>query len=213
MMVVLSSKDLCIILGRVAADIRGHVEELRDLDAVTGDGDLGITIELAAKGITGCLETTDEQDAGKLLAQCGLNINKVSPSTFGTLLAAAFMGAGQSVVNKSELVVGDLAAMGDAAVGGIKKRGKAEVGDKTMLDALVPGVEAFKAKIEAGADLGQALEAARVASEAGMKATARMKARYGRASRHQDGGLGLLDGGAAAMYYIIESFSRHLGQL
>ncbi len=102
-------------------------------------------------------------------------------------------------------------AMGSGAVDGIKNRGKAEVGDKTMLDALVPAVEAFRTELEKQGNAAEALKAATAAAETGMQATANMKAKRGRGSYRPDGTVGVRDGGATAMYYLIEAFNRHLG--
>ncbi|MDD5126717.1 MAG: dihydroxyacetone kinase subunit L [Dehalococcoidales bacterium] len=197
------------ILKQAATDFKGRAEELRQLDSILGDGDLGVTIELTSKAMLEYLTTQQEDDIGKLLMNCGLNINKISPSTFGTVLANAFMGAGKAAFGKKQIEIIDLAALGDGAIESIKKRGKAEVGDKTVVDTLVPAVEAFK-KESASGDAKAALSATVKAAEAGMKATADMKAKFGRAKWFQDKSIGVQDGGATAMYYLIESFVRHL---
>ena len=207
---IFTLEDITSVLKQVAADIKGRAEELRELDAVVGDGDLGITIELAGNAMLTFLETASVNHIGELLMKCGMNINKASPSTFGTLLAAAFLGAARASVNKKETTADDLALMGTSAVDGIKARGKADVGDKTMLDSLVPAVDAFKDALKNKSDLSQALDAAVKASEAGMWATVKMQAKHGRASRHQAGTVEIRDGGATAMYYLIDSFSRHM---
>jgi phosphoenolpyruvate---glycerone phosphotransferase subunit DhaL len=201
------------VLKLVAADIKGRAEELRELDAVVGDGDLGITIELAANAMSTFLETASVNNIGELLMKCGMNINKASPSTFGTLLAAGFLGAAKASANKKEITADDLSLMGISAIDGIKNRGKADVGDKTMLDSLVPAVDAFKEALKNKTDLSQALDAAVKASEAGMWATVKMQAKHGRASRHQAGTVEIRDGGATAMYYIIDSFAGHMKAL
>jgi phosphoenolpyruvate---glycerone phosphotransferase subunit DhaL len=207
MPVGLTAADLRAILGSVALDMHGHLEELRELDATLGDGDLGITMQLASGAIAEVAGGQGE-DVGTMLATLGMGINKVSPSTFGTLLASAFMGAGASVRGKSGVGLDDLMAMGSGAVEGIKKRGKAEVGDKTMLDALVPAVEAFRGEIEAGAGAAQAFDAAATASEKGMEATTGMIAKFGRASWRREDSVGVRDAGATAMHYLIQSFAR-----
>ncbi|MFC1915374.1 dihydroxyacetone kinase subunit L [Chloroflexota bacterium] len=197
-------------LKEVAADLKNHSEELRQLDAIIGDGDLGVTTELGSKAICEYLASAEEDNIGQLLAKCGMQFNKASPSTFGTLLASAFMEAGKAVLGKKEIDIKDLAVMGDGAINGMKKRSKAEVGDKTMLDCLVPAVEAFKKALADGAETKAALEAAVVAAEAGMKATIPMVSKHGRASWHQESSVGVQDAGATVMYYIIESFVRNL---
>ena len=104
----------------------------------------------------------------------------------------------------------DLVQMAEGAVDGIKKRGKAELGDKTMLDCIAPAVDAFKKQVEGGSDLKKALEAATAAADQGVKATVQMISKHGRASWHRENTIGVQDAGATAMYYIIESFARHL---
>ncbi len=211
--VKLSREDLSEVLIAVARDMKGHVDQLRDLDAAAGDGDLGVTVGMGADALIAYLTTPDETDIGKLLAKCGMNVNRVNPSTFGTLQASALMGAGKAVFGKTELMVGDLIAMGNGAIDGIKKRGKAEIGDKTMLDSLVPAVEAFQRSLDDGGDVVGALKAAVSAAEAGMLATENMKAKHGRGSWRPDGTVGKRDGGAAALYFMVESFAGHLTEL
>lgn len=196
------------VLRSVATDLKSHSEELRQLDAKVGDGDLGVTIELASQAMTDYLASSAETDIGKLLAQCGMNINKVSPSTFGTILASAFMGGGKAVVGKEKIGVNELIMIGEGAVENIKKRGKAEAGDKTLLDALIPSVESLKNS--AGQDDKQSLNDAVKSAEEGMKATVNMKARFGRAQWFKEGSVGVQDGGATAIFYMIRSFVEHI---
>jgi dihydroxyacetone kinase-like protein len=207
---LISRQDLIKVLKKTAVNLKEHVNELRDLDAALGDGDLGVTIELGSNAMLAFLSTQDEIDTGRMLTKLGMDINKVNPSTFGTLLASAFMGAGKAIQNKTELTTDDLLAMGYGAIDAIKKRGKAEVGDKTMLDALVPAVEAFQESLSRDNDIIQALGNTTVASEKGMYATATMKAKFGRVSWRPDGGIGLKDGGATAIYFLISSFTTNL---
>ena len=190
--------------------MQSHAEELRQLDAKVGDGDLGVTIELSSQGISDYLSSSTETDIGKLLAQCGMNINRVSPSTFGTILASAFMGGGKAVLGQTQLDLKNLVLIGEGAIENIKKRGKAEAGDKTLLDTLIPAVETLKKEIDKGADDLVAIEAAVKAAEDGMKATVNMKAKFGRARMFEEGSIGVQDGGATAMYYIIKSFANKL---
>ncbi len=208
--VKLTFSDIVAILQQVSSDMKGHAEELRELDAATGDGDLGVTVELGASAMLAYLNAPDESDIGKMLAKLGLNANKANPSTFGTLLASAFMGAGKAVQGKPEISKNDLVQMGLGAVEGVKKRGKAEPGDKTMLDALVPAVEKFQRDIEENKDIITALNESASTAHDGMLATDKMKAKFGRASYRQDSSFGIRDGGAAATYFLIESFTRHL---
>jgi dihydroxyacetone kinase-like protein len=207
---VIDAATLIAILKETAIGWSRHSEEVGQLDAIIGDGDMGVTVELGSKAMTDYLANPAEEDIGKLLMKCGMQINKASPSTFGTLLASAFMEAGKAALGRNEIGVEDLPLLGQAAIGGIKKRGKAEVGEKTMLDSLVPAVEGFQQALANGAAAKAVIEAAITAAKAGMEATIKMKARYSRASYRQDGGIGIQDAGATAMYYLIEAFGRSL---
>ena len=206
----LNYSDIISILLKMTIDMKKHIEELRELDAASGDGDLGVTMELGANAMADYLNAPDEEDIGKMLAKLGMNANKANPSTFGTLLASAFIGAGKALQGKPEIGVQDLISMGFGAIEGIQKRGKAEVGDKTMLDALVPAVESYNKSISEGKDLVTALQESVTAARTGMMKTADMKAKFGRASYRPDACVGIRDGGAAAMYFLIESFVTNL---
>lgn len=197
------------ILNEVAGEFSRHAGDVQRLDALIADGDMGVTVELASKAITDFLANPAEDDIGKLLMKCGLQINKMSPSTFGTLLAAAFMEAGKAALGRKEIEVKDLVLVGRGAIDGIKKRGKSNVGEKTMLDSLVPAVDAFQKGLARG-DYRAAVDAAVKAAKTGMEATVNMKAKHSRASYRHDGGVGVQDAGATAMYYLIEAFGRSL---
>jgi dihydroxyacetone kinase-like protein len=206
----INAVTLIAVLKETAIGWSRFTDELRRLDSITGDGDLGVTVELASKAMTDYLNNPGEEDIGKLIMKCGLQINKSSPSTFGTLLASAFMEAGKTVLGRKDIEFQDLVLVGQGAIDGVKKRGKAEVGDKTMLDSLVPAVEAYKQAVTNNIDYKVAIEKATEAAKKGMEATKNMKAKYSRASYRPDGGIGVQDAGATATYYLIESFSRSL---
>lgn len=205
-----NAATLIAILKETATEWRRHSDEIRQLDAIIGDGDMGVTVELGSKAMTDYLANPAEEDIGKLLMKCGMQVNKASPSTFGTLLASAFMEAGKAALGRKGIGVKDLSLLGRGAIDGVKKRGKAEVGEKTMIDSLVPAVGAFQHALTKGAEAKAAIEAAIKAAKAGMEATVKMKAKYSRASYRQDGGIGVQDAGATAMYYLIEAFGQSL---
>lgn len=205
------SASIVAALKRVAADMESHVEELRELDARIGDGDLGVTIELSCRALRECLDQThEEKDVGQLLTECGWSINKASPSTFGTLLASAYLGAGKAVSGKESISKEDLVSMAEGAIEGIKRRGKADVGDKTMLDCLVPAASTFKKEVQMGRSVGEALEAAVTAAEQGLQSTINMTSKHGRASWQGEKAVGVQDAGATAIYYMLRSMARHL---
>jgi dihydroxyacetone kinase-like protein len=204
----LNTTSLISILKEAVATLSSHSDEVRQLDAILGDGDMGVTLELGSKAVMEYLASPVEEDIGKLLVGCGLRFNKASPSTFGTLLASAFMEAGKASLGRKEIGIEEIVLIGQGAIDGIKKRGKAEIGEKTMLDSLIPAVEAFKKELAKGADHKVTIESAIHAAKMGMEATIKMKAKHSRASWRQDGGVGVKDAGATAIYYLIEAFGK-----
>jgi dihydroxyacetone kinase-like protein len=201
----LNSANLKTVLKETAVEWRTHSDTLQQLDSILGDGDIGVTVDLGGKAIIECVASLSDDDIGKILMKCGMSVNKASPSTFGTLLASAFMEAGKGLTGKKEIDAKDIALAGQGAVDGIKKRGNAVVGEKTMLDSLVPAVEAYKQALA-----NNAVGAATAAAKKGMEDTKNMKAKHSRASYRPDGGIGVQDAGATAMYYLIEAFGKNL---
>lgn len=202
--------DIISALEKSTADMQTHVEELRELDSQLGDGDLGITIDLACKALKGYLSSPGTDDIGKLLMNCAAKINQANPSTFGTLLSAGFMGAAKAALGKKDLTMEELVMVGQGAVAGIRKLGKADAGDKTLLDALIPAVNAFESKVKERVAVEAAFEASVDAAKQGMEATTAMKARFGRAAWYQDKSIGIQDAGATAIYFAIETFGKHI---
>ncbi|MGD0863832.1 MAG: dihydroxyacetone kinase subunit L [Candidatus Limnocylindrales bacterium] len=197
-------------MTEAAAEWGCHAEELGQLDALLGDGDMGVTAALGSNAMARYLAGQSEDDIGKLIMDCGTAVNRACPSTFGTLLSSALLGGGRAILGRPEIDIRDLVAVGRGAIDDVRRRGKAQVGDKTLLDCLVPGVEGLERAVRDGADNNRAIEAALAAAKAGMEATIHMKAKLGRASYRHDGGVGIQDPGATAMYYLIQAFGRSL---
>jgi dihydroxyacetone kinase-like protein len=120
------------------------------------------------------------------------------------------MGAGKPVMKQDTMGLADLAKVAEGAEQGVRNRGKAEVGDKTMLDALVPAVKAIADASAGGKSIPDALDVAVMAAELGMKSTIPMQSRQGRARWQQERTIGVQDAGATAIYFMVESCARHL---
>jgi dihydroxyacetone kinase-like protein len=145
------------------------------------------------------------QDIGRLLFKVGMDFSNSAGSTMGALLGTAFMRAGKQVQGQAEVSLADLARMVKAAEDGIKEKGKANPGDKTMLDALIPAREALEQAAHDGADMAAALSKAQAAAQAGVLATVNMQAAFGRARWLGERSIGHQDPGATLVYLIIES--------
>ncbi len=173
--------DVAAAARRVAAALKADQAMLTELDQAVGDGDLGVT---AIKGAE-ALEIAADQigaDLGKFLAQTGMALNRAAPSTMGTLMATALMQAGKRVLGKELFTAADLPQLLSAATEGIRTRGKANVGDKTLLDALQPAAEAFAAALSEGKSLPDAAEAMLAAARDGRDRVTPLRNRIGRAS-------------------------------
>jgi dihydroxyacetone kinase-like protein len=176
------------VLARVQDAILAARDELNQLDAAAGDGDLGVTMTAAAQGATALAERgdLDGKTAAEALRALGMEIARCAPSTSGTLIARGLLQAGREAPGHAgEPPVAQAAALIQAAIAGIQKAGKAEPGDRTMLDALVPVATAL-----------------RQAADAGATATTDMEPKVGRASWIADRARGHVDGGARVVAII-----------
>jgi len=178
-----------------AADaIESARDELCRLDAAAGDGDHGVTMALAARAVRKALEDVPDASGADLLTKVAMALGSVGGASgpiyaSATLAVAARVRAGDS----------DPLALAEAAEGAISKLGGAKPGDKTILDALHPAVEALRD----GGDVRQAASAAREGAEA----TAQMVATVGRASRLGGRSRGLADPGATSLAIILEALA------
>jgi phosphoenolpyruvate---glycerone phosphotransferase subunit DhaL len=175
------SADVAAAARRVAAALKADQSMLTELDQAVGDGDLGITAVKLAEALESAAGQGGGADLGKFLAQTGMALNRAAPSTMGTLMATALMQAGKAVMGKESLAVADLPQLLRAATEGVQARGKASLGDKTLLDALHPASEAFAAAISAGKSLPVAAEAMVAAARDGRDRVTPLRNKIGRA--------------------------------
>jgi len=197
--------SLVQVLGMIAASLKDRAEELNRLDAEAGDGDLGVTVTAAADAVNRLLPTLEGKGLPDVLNACGVAIAKEAPSTSGTLLATGLMGAARAANQGSSSGAAQLAELLDASQASITKRGKAEPGWKTMLDALAPAAQAAATSAQEGASLAQALDAAAEAADRGAQATRSMVPRTGRAGWLAERSAGHEDAGARMVAIIVGS--------
>lgn len=178
------------------------------LDGKVGDSDLGITMSKAFAAAAEAVHA-EEQDAGiaKLLRVAGAIMARVAPSTMGTLTATGFLRASKACEGVNEIGTNEVAAFWRAYRDGIAERGKAKVGDKTLLDVLDPIAVTLEAQAASGASLKDALAAAAKAGEDALEATKTMVAQHGKAAAFQEKTIGLQDAGATVGMLLITSMS------
>ena len=209
----IDAADLKRMFDTIAVAIAADRDRLCQLDGVIGDADHGIAMELGFNAVRDALAPLDlatTEPTALLNTAAKSFLNAVGASS-GPLYATAFMRAASAVKGKATLADPDFIALFQAMAQGIKDRGKAEPGEKTMVDAWQPAAEAAAAANLAGKTLAQSLEAALAAAESGAEATKDMIAAKGRSSRLGERSLGHIDPGAASAVTVIGAIRKSLG--
>ena len=196
--------ELLGILQTISAEIVPQADTLRSLDAKIGDGDLGVTVTRGMAAVLAGLKEIEGTPVSNQLARSGMAFNRAAASTFGALFATAMMRGGAVVKAREDVGAGDVAAIGRAALQGLMDRGKAKLGDKTLLDALAPAIDAFDEAHTSGKSLREATDAAVAACEAGTTATIEMQSRVSRASWLGERSIGVQDPGATAVLFMLQ---------
>lgn len=178
-----------------------------DLDAVVGDGDFGYSMARGFEQVLAGFDDFDRSDIGTFLKKVAVTITGRIGGTSGPIWGTAFLRAGAVAAGKMALEPADVVAMLRAAVEGIKQRGQAELGDKTLLDALVPATDALERELDAGSGSTAAIQAASTAAREAAEATKDMVARRGRAAYTGERSRGSVDAGATAVAVMLERIS------
>lgn len=176
---------------------------LTDLDREIGDADHGVNM---ARGFSSVIEkvSQDEADIGAALKKTGMTLLSTVGGASGPLYGTAYMEAAKVLAGKETLTAEDFKLALEAAIAGIQKRGKAEKGEKTMLDSLIPAHDAFVSKIDAGGSFEDGLEEACKAANEGIEFTKTIAATKGRASYLGDRSIGHQDPGATSATMTLE---------
>jgi dihydroxyacetone kinase-like protein len=190
-------------IRRFAAEVGEHRMELVRLDTAIGDGDHGTNLDRGMRKALEKAEAAEGDDIGAMLKAVGMALVSTVGGAAGPLYGTLFMQMGSTAGGKSELDVAGFAAALEAGVKGVQARGKAEREDKTMVDALLPALEALQQAD--GADEAAALSASADAAEEGMKATIPLVARKGRASYLGERSAGHQDPGATSTHLLLRS--------
>jgi dihydroxyacetone kinase-like protein len=180
-------------------------QQLTDLDSAVGDGDFGISVDRGFTAVQTELAANPPADLRSVFQSAATVLIRTMGGTSGPLLGTFFLRAGGACAGKPELGPADVVALFQAGVDGIQQRGKAALGDKTMLDALLPAVDAMRAALEAGSGLAEIMERGAAAAEAGVQATRTMQARKGRASYLGDRSVGHQDAGATGAHLLLKA--------
>ena len=208
---MITKEEILAWLHRYREVIGENKEYLTELDSAIGDADHGINMDRGFAAVEKKLPSVEDKDIGTILKTAGMALVSTVGGAGGPLYGTFFMKAGMALNGKNEISAEDMVAAFEAAVDGVKMRGKATTGEKTMLDALVPALEAMKQTVSDGGDIHAALEAATAAAEEGMKATIPMLATKGRASYLGERSIGHQDPGATSSWLLLKTAAETIG--
>ncbi|HSL86128.1 MAG TPA: dihydroxyacetone kinase subunit DhaL [Bacteroidales bacterium] len=183
---------------------------LTQLDAAIGDGDHGLNMAKGFRAAKEKLESTALETPSDILKAVGMALISKVGGAAGPLYGTAFLNASKTVAGKTDLDKNDLKEMLEAALDGVKSRGKATVGEKTMVDAIEPALEALKKAIAEGASTKEAMDQAVTAAEEGVAYTKTIIAKKGRASYLGERSIGHEDPGAMSSYMILKTIAEKL---
>jgi len=196
-----------LVVRTIAQTAVDNEKYFGDLDAVVGDGDFGYSMARGFEQVLAGFDDFDRSDVGTFLKRVAVTITGRIGGTSGPIWGTAFLRAGAVAAGKTALEPADVVAMLRAAVEGIMQRGQAELGDKTLLDALVPATDALERELDAGSGSTAAIQAASTAAREAAEATKDMVARRGRAAYTGERSRGSVDAGATAVAVMLERIS------
>lgn len=199
----LTIQDIVGMFGEISSIMEENRDYLCELDGAIGDGDIGLTMSRGFKTIKEYMAENKFDEIGSLLLQSGIKFAESAPSTMGTLMASGLMKAGMAAKGKTELDLKDFYEVLKGMESGIMDRGRANAGDKTVLDSLIPATSSLEQSITENDRLPVAIEKAYHAAVKGMNDTKDMQAKHGRAGRYLEKSIGKIDPGATvgALFY------------
>ncbi|NTW02444.1 MAG: dihydroxyacetone kinase subunit L [Oscillochloris sp.] len=198
----ITAEHVIKFIERVAAVIKDQRDYLTQLDSAIGDSDHGVNLDRGFSTVLTKLPGVADKDIGAILKTVGTTLVSTVGGASGPLYGTAFLRAGMATGDRFELGAGDVIAALEAALEGIQSRGKSTRGEKTMIDAIGPAIDALKEASATGEDFLSALHKGLAACEAGMQATVPMLATKGRASYLGERSIGHQDPGATSAFLI-----------
>jgi phosphoenolpyruvate---glycerone phosphotransferase subunit DhaL len=197
-----------LVVRTIAQTAIDNEQYFSELDGVVGDGDFGYSLARGFEKVLAEWGSLDPAEPGQFLTKTSALIIGAVGGVSGTIWGTAFLRAGISLGTKTDIEGSDVVALLRASIEGIKKRGQSDVGDKTLLDALVPAVDALEKTLNEGGGAAAALADAAVAARASAENTRTMLAKRGRASYTGERSIGSLDAGAVAVAVMAEAVSQ-----
>ena len=200
-----SKEQIIHWLEQAAGELNQNKDYLTQLDSPIGDADHGINMSRGFSKVLEKLPGVAGSDIGNILKTSGMTLMSSVGGASGPLYGTFFVRAGTAVSGKETLTGGELLELLQAGLEGVAQRGRAQVGDKTMVDTWTPALAALQASLAGGSDTTGALRAAVRAAEQGMLVTTPLRAKKGRASYLGERSIGHQDPGATSSYLILKA--------
>ncbi|MGN8914106.1 dihydroxyacetone kinase subunit DhaL [Anaerofustis butyriciformans] len=198
----MTKETLIELIKNIAKKIEEEKQFLTDLDSEIADGDHGINMARGFEAVEAKLDTVKDKDCGTILKTVGMTLVSTVGGAAGPLYGTAFMKSGMVLAGKEELNGEDFIKSMEAAIEGVKQRGKSDKGEKTMLDSMIPAYDVFKENIDKGTK--EAMKEALDAAKEGIEYTKTIIATKGRAAYIGERSIGHQDPGATSFTYMLE---------
>ncbi|MFT4111040.1 dihydroxyacetone kinase subunit DhaL [Propionicimonas sp.] len=202
-----SISDVEFVMRNLAENIVANEQYFGELDAVVGDGDFGYSLARGFEIVLDQWDDFDRSDPGVFLTKIAAATSARIGGTSGPIWGTAMLRAGVQLKEHPEIEGADVVRALRASIDGIKARGKADVGDKTLLDALVPAVDTLEAEVAAGHGARETVEAMAATADEAAEKTKALQAMRGRASYTGERSIGSVDAGAKAVAVLLRSLA------
>jgi dihydroxyacetone kinase-like protein len=203
----IGGSELARMIQGAVDSVRANHEHLSKLDSATGDGDHGAAMLRSVEAVAKALKDGAGSAPKDLLYNIGWAVMSAAGGATGPLLGSLFVGFSEGVGEQADVDAAGLAAMFEAGLAGVQKQTKARPGDKTMMDALVPAVQAIRAAAGTAGGVEGALRQAADAALAGAQSTQQMQAKFGKARNLGPRTIGQQDPGATSIAYLFRGFA------
>lgn len=207
---LLSGKDCVGLIKAMQKTIEKNREMLSTLDAATGDGDHGFNLATAVTQVVNQVEQLDDPSPVAVMRMVGMTLINDMGGASGAIFGSFFRGGSKAIKELDRLDLKDLLTFSEAGLAAVQKRGKAQSGDKTLVDALSPAITALRDGVKKDFSLPEAMGLAAEAARHGAEKTAEMVAKFGRAKFLGDRAIGHQDAGATSMALILTAWADYL---
>jgi|LSQX01.1.fsa_nt_gb dihydroxyacetone kinase-like protein len=212
MTIKLRKEDIERVMNQLADVFSQQKDFLNELDSKIGDGDHGLSMSRGFNAIVEYYKKNPDLNISDMLSCGGMQFNEATGSTIGILIFSAMRSAGLAVKGKSEILFNDLIKMLEGSIEAIQKIGKAQKGQKTILDTLIPVISFLESQKGNIGQLGIIKESIKIAYESAEN-TKDMEPQVGRARWFKERGVGVLDPGAYTGYLIIKTVGEYLSSI